>query len=315
MNWDDLRMFLAVARGESLAQAARWLKVDAATVGRRVSRLERALGVRLFLRSQQGYTLTEAGERLFDRALSAERAMEGAMAGVRAGKEGLTGTVRIGAPDGCANYLLPQITRRIAAANPGLTIQILALPRVFNLSRREADMAITVSPPEAGRLVVQKISPYHLHLVAAEDWIAANGPIESRADLSGHKVVGYIPDMIFDRELDYLDAIGPDIRPDLASNSVPVQLAWLQTGGGIGIAHDFALPFFPRLRRLLPEDICLERHFYLVRHADDRLSERDNRLAALIADGIRSEIARLEAAVVASERAEAEHSAARIRSL
>ncbi len=304
MNWDDLRMFLAVARGESLAQAGRMLRVDAATVGRRISRLERALGVRLFLRSQQGYALTEAGERLFDRAVTAERAMEGAVAGVRAAEEGLTGTVRIGAPDGCANYVLPRITRRIAAANPGLTIQILALPRVFNLSRREADMAITVSPPEAGRLVVQKITPYHLHLVASEAWLAGNGPIESRADLAGHRVVGYIPDMIFDRELDYLDVIGPDIRPDLASNSVPVQLAWLSEGGGIGIAHDFALPCFPRLRRILPEEIALERHFYLVRHADDRLSERDNRLAALIADGIRAEIARLEALVAQREATE-----------
>ncbi len=301
MNWDDLRMFLAVARGESLARAGRMLRVDAATVGRRISRLERALGVRLFLRSQQGYALTEAGERLFDRAVAAERAMEGAVAGVRAGEEGLTGTVRIGAPDGCANYVLPRITRRIAAANPGLTIQILALPRVFNLSRREADMAITVSPPEAGRLVVQKITPYHLHLVASEEWLATHGPIESRADLAGHRVVGYIPDMIFDRELDYLDVIGPDIRPDLASNSVPVQLAWLSEGGGIGIAHDFALPCFPRLRRILPAEIALERHFYLVRHADDRLSERDNRLAALIADGIRAEIARLEAQVARAE--------------
>ncbi len=303
MNWDDLRMFLAVARGESLAQAGRMLRVDAATVGRRISRLERALGVRLFLRSQQGYALTEAGERLFDRAVAAERAMEGAVAGLKAGEEGLTGTVRIGAPDGCANYVLPRITRRIAAANPGLTIQILALPRVFNLSRREADMAITVSPPEAGRLVVQKITPYHLHLVASEVWLAAHGPVGSRADLAGHRVVGYIPDMIFDRELDYLDVIGPDIRPDLASNSVPVQLAWLSEGGGIGIAHDFALPFFPRLRRILPDEIALERHFYLVRHADDRLSERDNRLAALIADGIRAEIARLEAQVAQSEAA------------
>ena len=81
--------------------------------------------------------------------------------------EGLTGQIRLGAPDGCANYLLPQVITRICAANPGLEVQIIALPRVFNLSKREADMAIGVSRPEAGRLTVQKLTDYRLHLAAS----------------------------------------------------------------------------------------------------------------------------------------------------
>ena len=91
------------------------------------------------------------------------------------GAGGLSGTIRIGAPDGCANYLLPQLCTAIGAAHPDLDIQILALPRVVNLSRREADLAITVSQPATQRLRAEKLSDYHLSLAAHRDWIARHG--------------------------------------------------------------------------------------------------------------------------------------------
>lgn len=160
MDWDDLRVFLAVARGESLSVAGRALKLDPATVGRRIARLELALGGRLFAKSPQGYALTDEGQRLLDHAVRAEQAVAGAVGALRDGAGGLTGTIRIGAPDGCANYLLPQVLAAICDANPGLEVQIVALPRVFNLSKREADMAIAVSRPTAGRLIVQKVTDY-----------------------------------------------------------------------------------------------------------------------------------------------------------
>ncbi|RMD46832.1 MAG: LysR family transcriptional regulator [Alphaproteobacteria bacterium] len=301
-TWDDLRLFLAVARAESLTGAGRRLGLDTATVGRRLDRLEAALGARLVLRSPQGCRLTEAGRRLLEKAAAAELALEGALEAVHAGEGRLSGTVRVGAPDGCANFVLPQVCAAIADANPGLEIQIVALPRVFNLSRREADMAIAVSPPEAGRLTVQRICDYHLHLAASDGWLARHGPIRSRADLEGRRVIGYIPDMIFDRELDYLDVIAPDARAELASNSVTVQLAMIRHGAGVGIVHDFALPFAPEVRRVLAEEIALTRQFYLIRHAEDRHIDRLGRFAELLAAGVRREIRRLEAQVAAGER-------------
>jgi DNA-binding transcriptional LysR family regulator len=108
-------------------------------------------------------------------------------------------------------------------------------------------------------------------------------------------VVGYIPDMIFDKELDYLSEIGA-ATVTLASNSVSVQLNWLRHGAGIGIVHDFALPAAPDLERVLVEDISLTRAFWLIRHADDRRVERMSRFADRLAQGIRREMARLEAA-------------------
>ncbi|MCY1127891.1 LysR family transcriptional regulator [Frigidibacter sp. RF13] len=293
MDWDDLRIFLAVARSESLSAAGRQLKIDPATVGRRIARLEEAMGARLFVKSPQGYALTEEGTRLLPHAEGAEGALAGATEALSA-PEGLTGQIRIGAPDGCANYLLPQVLAKICDENPGLEVQIVALPRVFNLSKREADMAISVSAPTAGRLSVQKITDYHLHLAASKNYLARMGAIRSLDDLKGRRIIGYIPDMIFDKELDYLAELGTQAVP-LASNSVSVQFNWVRAGAGLAIVHDFAIPTAPEVTKLLAADFSLTRAFWLIRHEDDRRSVRLNRFAEALVQGVKREVTRLEA--------------------
>jgi hypothetical protein len=257
-------------------------------------KLEEALGARLFVKSPQGYGVTEAGLRLLPHAEAAEQAVQAAADDLRGGAGGLSGQVRIGAPDGCANYLLPQVVAAICDDNPGLEVQIVALPRVINLSKREADMVIAVSPPTAGRLTVQRLTDYHLHLAASLAYLDRHGTPQRREDLTAHRIVGYIPDMIFDKELDYLAEIGVTEVP-LASNSVPVQLNWLRHGAGIGMVHDFALPSAPELVKVLPVEVSLTRAFWLIRHADDRRIDRMNRFADLLAQGLRREVLRLEA--------------------
>jgi DNA-binding transcriptional LysR family regulator len=220
--------------------------------------------------------------------------MQGAQDAVTGGAGALSGQIRIGAPDGCANFLLPQVCAEISDANPDLEFQIVALPRVVNLSKREADMAVAVSPPQTGRLSVQKISDYNLHLAASQGYLDRTGPIKTEEALNGRRLIGYIPDMIFDKELDYLEDFGLR-RVALASNSVSVQFHWVRLGAGLGIVHRFAIPTAPDVRPVLADKIMLKRSFYLIRHADDRRLERMNRLATALADGVRREVARLEA--------------------
>lgn len=294
-NWDDLRLFLAVARAGGLSAAGKLVRLDPATLGRRMGRLENAIGAGLFVKSPQGYALTEAGEDLLARAEQAEAAMRLATASLPDQSDSLKGQMRIGAPDGCANYILPQVCAQLAQEHPDLDIQIVALPRVFNLSRREADLAIGVSAPTAGRLTVQKIADYQLHLAASESYLKASQPIDTVDDLKIHRIVGYIPDMIFDRELDYLADFGLG-RVPLASNSVSVQLNLLRHGGGVGVVHDFALPSAPNVRRVLTDAVSLTRSFYLIRHQDDHQNARLARFSAALAAGVRAEVARLEAA-------------------
>lgn len=293
LDWDDLKVFLAVARGESLSAAGRVLKRDPATVGRRISRLEEVMGAPLFARSPQGYGLTDAGTRLMAHAEEAEQAVTRGTDALLGTTGGLSGQVRIGAPDGCANFLLPQVCARIAQQHPDLELQIVALPRVINLSKREADLAVAVSPPTTGRLTVQKITDYHLHLVASKKYLRENGPFKTMEELSGHPIVGYIPDMIFDKELDYLSETGVE-RVNLASNSVAVQLGFLRESGGVGIAHDFALPFARNLRKILTDQFSLTRSFYLVRHAGDARIERMSRVAEMLMSELKAEVLRAE---------------------
>ena len=294
VQWDDLKVFLAVARAESLSAAGRVLKIDPATVGRRVARLEDSYGTPLFAKSPSGYALTDAGQRLMGSAERMEQAVDQAADEMAGQSGGLSGQIRIGAPDGSANFLLPQVCARIAQDNPDLEIQILALPRVVNLTRREADMVIAVSPPNAGRLSVQKVCDYKLHLAASRKYLRQHPPITGLDDLKGHRIIGYIQDMIFDKELDYLRETGLE-QVDLASNSVSVQINWVRQGAGVGVVHDFALPWTRGVRKLLTDQVSLTRSFYLVRHADDRRLERQNRFAAALVEGMRHEVARLEA--------------------
>lgn len=293
-QWDDLRVFLAVAREESLSAAGRRLSVDPATVGRRISRLETAFETPLFVKSPTGYALTDAGQRLMSHAVRVEQSLEEATEDLVGQSAGLSGQIRIGAPDGAANYLLPQVCAEIAKENPDLEIQIVALPRVVNLSKREADIVVAVSPPTAGKLTVQKICDYKLHLAAARWYLRRNPEIKTLDDLKDHTIVGYIPDMIFDKELDYLNETGVE-RVQLASNSASVQFNWVRRGHGIGIVHDFAIPTARRLVKILPDEVSLTRSFYLIRHADDRRLERMNRFSEALCTGIRDEVTRLEA--------------------
>ncbi|QDI75907.1 MULTISPECIES: LysR family transcriptional regulator [Leisingera] len=292
-QWDDMKVFLAVAREASLSGAGRILKMDPATVGRRVARFEAALETPLFVKSPQGYALSAAGDRLLIHAEAAEQAMRAGTEALTGPNDTLSGQIRIGAPDGAANYILPQVCAQISEDNPDLDIQIVALPRVINLSRREADMAVTVSAPTAGKLLVQKICDYQLHLVASRYYLKDHPPITRLEDLKGHKMIGYIPDMIFDKELDYLNDIGVE-RVALASNSVSVQIKMAAQGTAVCVAHDFSLPAHRMLRKILTDKVSLTRSFHLVRHQGDQRSERLNRFAQALSKGIRDEVARLE---------------------
>ena len=256
--------------------------------------MEHAHSTPLFSKSPKGYDLTEAGHGLVEHVDAAQASLNAGLGALRGDGEGLRGQIRIGAPDGCANFLLPQVCGDITKIYPDLDIQIVALPRVFNLTRREADMAIGVSQPTAGRLMVQRIADYRLHLAASTAlWKSYKKP-KRLNDLKDLPTVGYVQDMIFDKELDYLEPLGLR-RVQLASNSISVQMNLLRQGAGLGIVHDFALPFAPELRRILMEHLSLTRSFFLIRSTDDRHNRRLNQFAQVLVSGLRSEIQRLEA--------------------
>ncbi len=293
MKWDDLRVFLAVARQSRLQTAGRSLGLDPATVGRRIGALEEALGSKFFDRSPQGYALTEAGRSLLEHAQAMETAAAAAAEDAGGQSDSLSGTVRIGAPDGVSNYLLIDACDTLSRDNPDLQVQVVALPRMFSLSKREADLAITVSPPTAGRLTVRKIADYRLRLYGRRELVAGLGPVSGMDDLEGVRGVGYISDMIFDKELDYYALLGRTTEPSLTSNSLIMQLRWTLRGCGLCILPDFVAREHAELAVVLPEDIRILRAFYLVRHQDDARVARINRMAEIVVDHMRRALGEL----------------------
>ena len=231
MRWDDLRVFLAVARRGRLQAAGRTLGLDPTTAGRRIAALE--AGARdAALRAIARGLCADRGRARASRPCpgdgDARRARRPRSAAAE--PERLSGTVRIGAPDGVSNYLLVDACDALSRDNPELQVQVVALPRIFSLSKREADLTITVSPPAAGRLTVRKIADYRLRLYARADLVAALGPVRTMADLRGIRGIGYISDMIFDQRARLLRAArareraGADLeQPDHAAALVPAR--------------------------------------------------------------------------------------------
>ncbi|WP_342360981.1 LysR family transcriptional regulator [Terrarubrum flagellatum] len=269
MDWDHARVFLAVARSGQLLAAARRLGLDQATVTRRINALERDLGAKLFERSPSGSAMTAAGERFLESAERVESEMLRAQSALTDSSVSIAGTVRIGAPDGIGTwYLLPRLGA-LLASHPDLRIQLVPLPRAFSLAKREADLAITIDPPEEGRQRLVKMTDYALGLYASRDYVRRHPPIEAVTDVARHRVVTYVRDLLFSPALDYLDELGIPDGPRFECASVIGQLEAVRAGVGVGVLHIYAADNDPDFVRLLP-DKAVRRAYWLTTHADVR---------------------------------------------
>ncbi|MBM7062823.1 LysR family transcriptional regulator [Pseudomonas sp. UL073] len=264
MDWDNLRYFLALARTRKLTTAARQLAVDHTTVSRRLQALEKSLGTPLFLRGSSGYSLTEAGRNLLPQV----EAMESAYTAIDRASEdshgSLSGHVRIGATEGYGSLMLAPQLAALTRKHPNLGIDLLAVPRTVQLSRREADIVVTLERPERGPYIITKLSDYVLKLYAAPDYLQRQPAIQSKDDLRGHSFVSYIDDLLYSKELFYLDEIGKPRHIALRSTSILAQQQATAAGAGIAILPAFAADADPRLQCVLGEEIAFTRTFWML---------------------------------------------------
>jgi len=267
-NWDDLRYLLAMARAGSVSRAAQMLSVDHATVIRRLEGLERALSVKLFQRNARGYSLTHTGERLLVTAQSMESEATRVATELGDGQSPLSGTLRISALEGIGNFFLARRLAAFSAAHPDLSIDFITLQQLMALSRREVDIAITLQAPAQGRFHITRLTDYALHVYGSRDYLDRAPSIATRDDLGRHPFTGYIDDLIFVRELNYLDEIGLRLRPRLQSSSIQIQLEAARQGYGLCVLPRFIAAPFAELVPVLPEQIELRRSYWIVANAD-----------------------------------------------
>jgi DNA-binding transcriptional LysR family regulator len=267
-DWNNLRAFLAVARTGRLTAAAARLGADHATVSRRIAALEGTLRARLFDRSPTGYALTAHGETLMPRAEAMESLALAAQSEVGEADLAVTGAVRIGAPEGFGSYFLAPRMAVLADRHPEIEVQLVAIPGIVSLSKREADIAVTLSPPREGRLLTRKLTDYRLSLYGAPAYLDARPPIETRADLGSQRFIGYIEDLLYAPELDYMQAPDVEIHVRLKSSNLIAQLQATLAGAGLCVLPDFIAADHPSLRQVLPGLVGLTRSLWLVTHQD-----------------------------------------------
>ncbi|MBD9445949.1 MULTISPECIES: LysR family transcriptional regulator [Rhizobium] len=269
MNWDDVRIFLAVARTGQILAASKRLGLNHATLSRRLTSLEEALKSRLFVRRTNGCELTAEGEVFLASAERMETEMLSVQANLGRTDTAIAGTVRVGAPDGFGvSFLAPRMGRLIER-HPELKIQLVPVPRSFSLSQREADIAITLERPEQGRLVSAKLTDYTLGLYASRSYAELNGQPANVEALKQHRRIGYVEDLIFSQSLNFTGEVMRNWNAAFEISSATGQTEAVLSGAGIGILHDYIARQNLELVRILP-DISIRRAYWTTFHESAR---------------------------------------------
>ncbi|TWI47257.1 transcriptional regulator, LysR family [Pseudomonas duriflava] len=275
LNWDDLKFFLEVARTRKATSAARRLAVDYTTVSRRIRILEQSLGALLFEKSRtSGFVMTLEGQRLLTYAEAIESTLQAACEEVADAGLSLSGHVRIGSTEGFGNFFIAPQLSRFQEAYPNILVDVLPVPHFVSLSKREADIAISLERPERGPYVCTKLCDYRLQLYATAEYLHHHPPVQTLADLAQHTFITYVDDLAFSPELLYLEPLVPNVRTRLRSTSVIAHYTAALQGQALAILPCFLAAPDPRLQVLLPNEIQVTRHFWMYCQEDLRTLKR-----------------------------------------
>lgn len=273
MNWDDIRIFLEVARTEKLIDAAKRLSMDSSTVSRRIHKLEEELTTKLFERTVDGHKLTDEGKQLLESASRMDLAANEARQLLQSNNQENCGLVRIGVTEAFGNFFITPNLSAFTQAHPGIQIDLINFARVVKISRNEADIAITVDKPKSTSVIINKLCDYSLRLYASKDFI--QGRSISFVDIEQLPWVSYVDNLLFTDQLSFAKELGisATLTPVFRSTSITSQYQAIKHGVGVGILPTFLGEQDKDLISLCDSKIDLKRSFYLVTHPESmRLS-------------------------------------------
>lgn len=266
LSWDDLRVFLNVARGGNLSRAGRSLGMDHATVGRRISALEFALETPVFERDRQGYRLNAQGREMlaYVEAIEANIITLGDL--LNGDQPGLAGHVRIATMEGIASLYLSEQFVDFKRRQPGITIELVTSATDVRIAHREADIFVAFFPPSDTNLEVRQIGKFQLHLYASPKYLTENGLPVRTEQLQQHKFVGYIDELIQLDAVRWLDDAVSNASISFHSTSMISQMFSAVAGGGIVMLPAFANAERFGLQRILEDAIVVERKIWMSCH-------------------------------------------------
>lgn len=292
LEWSDLRVLLALSRAGSMVAAAKLLRVEHTTVGRRIDALEKALGVRLVGRSRTGVTLTDHGQEAVRAAEEMERAHEALTRRIAAGSEAPTGRVRVSMTDGMAGLVLSKLPA-LTTLYPSIEVQVQSTPVVVAIEKGEADIGLRMIAPTVPCLVSKRITEVGWSLYASEDYLARRGRPASLDSLEGHDLVG------FDASLDrtpgarWLAERDRGGRVVSRANTIGALVTLLAAGQGLGVVPCFTAG---GLARVTPE-VLARNVLYAVVHEDHRDVPRIRVVLDFFVAALSAEHARFEGIV------------------
>ena len=261
MNWEDLKIFLVVAREGSARAAASKLSVHHSTITRRIEAFESRQKTRLFDRQPCGYVLTPAGEELLQAVSRVEDEINGIERQILGQDVQLSGNIRVTLPDAIATNLLMSDIVRFMENYPEVNVEILLSYAVFNLSKREADVAIriTENPPE--HLVGRKICRYHCANYATPHYLETHNPSAGIGHWIGWDCPGTTPDWVRQSEFPNLSVRG-------RFNNPLIQVAAAKAGLGIARMPCFLGDAEPALQRVPPGESHPCHDIWILTHKD-----------------------------------------------
>jgi DNA-binding transcriptional LysR family regulator len=279
MDWDKLRVFHAVAEAGSFTHAGESLNLSQSAVSRQISALEESLSVPLFHRHARGLILTEQGELLFRtaREVFAKLAMaEGLISESKDRPKGplkITTTVAFG-----SIWLTPRI-REFLDLYPEIQVSLVVDDSELDLSMREADVAIRMTPPRQPDLIQRHLVSVQVHIYAAAEYIQKHGAPQRAEDLENHRIIVYgedarppVPGVNW--LLDVGTRAGQDRRPILTVNNTYGMLRAIMSGLGLAALPDFVANEHSGLVRVLPEVAGPPNEAYFVYPEELRASKR-----------------------------------------
>ena len=262
LDWDDVRVFMALVRHGSLSAAARTLCVTHATISRRVRALEHTLGTRLVERRPEGYVLTQSGRE----TLAVAGEMESAAArlvrsGDRAGPHGL---VRVSAPPTLAHGVLMRPLAELAARHEALDVHVTTDLRSISLERREADIVVRLGRPVDGMVLARPLGAIGFGFYGTADWARRIEQGQSPSFVGFDEVNASLP------EAAWLARQFPRARIAFRANTQLAQADAARAGAGIALLPDFLARGDARLVRCDIEPTHPPREVWLLTRSEDR---------------------------------------------
>ena len=276
MQWDDVRVFLAVAQAGSLRRAARVLRIGQPTVARRLRQLEKSLGARLFERTPDGHRLTRAGNDLLPMAQSMADAATTMDRRRAAFGDEPGGAVRIVAGEWVSRFLAPRLTE--LAANGDLTVSLAESHIDPDLERREADVFIRHGLPARGRLIRVGLGRMAAAIYGEARFVQAHPDANTEARWRRCPWVAYDAPHEYFRSMAWLTARLGDRPPRVRASRIALQLEAIRAGAGLGILPCFAGDADASLVRLTGTIDELEADYWLLVHPDLRAVPRVRRV-------------------------------------